>query len=100
MHPFDVEIDGSRVNDDQYWRINRIHRIIGYAQAIADIDANKDFYKKLKGVYDYKGSLTVEWKSNPSDDEKEYLQKAWESIVTDYEGNPIEHKTNNMEEQK
>ena len=91
MYPFDIEIDGSRVNDDQYWRINRIHRIISYAQAIADIDGNEDFYKKLKSVYDYKGSLTVEWKINPTETEKNYLQKAWESIVTDYEGNPIEH---------
>ena len=91
MYPFDIEIDAGRANEDEYWRINRIHRIISYAQAIADIDGNEDFYKKLKNVYGYKGSLTVEWKISPTESEKEYLQKAWESIVTDYEGNPIEH---------
>ena len=91
MYPFDIEIDGSRTNEDQYWRINRVHRIVGYAQALADNDNNEDFYKKIKSIYDYKGTLTVEWKSNPSESEEEYLQKAWESIVTDYEGNQIEH---------
>ena len=91
MYPYEIRIDAGRANDDEYWRINRIHRIIGYAQALADIDNNEDFYKKIEDVYDYKGSLTVEWKSSPSEREKEYLQKAWESIVTDYEGNPIEH---------
>jgi len=91
MFPFDLKIDASRASEDEYWRINRIHRIIGYAQAIADIDGNEDFNKKIKSIYDYKGSLTVEWKNNPTESEKEYLRKAWESIVTDYEGNPIEH---------
>lgn len=91
MYPFDIEIDAGRANEGEYWRINRIHRIIGYAQAIADIDGNEEFYKKLKGFYEYKGSLTVEWKINPTESEIEYLRKAWGSIVTDYEGNPIEH---------
>jgi hypothetical protein len=91
MYPFDVEIDAGRAKEDEYWRINRIHRIIGYAQAIADIDENEDFYTKLMSVFEYKGTLTVEWKIQPTEPEKEYLQKAWESIVTDYEGNPIEH---------
>lgn len=91
MYPFDLKIDAGRASEDEYWRVNRIHRIIGYAQAIADIDGNEAFYQKLKSVYDYKGSLTIQWKINPTDSEKEYLQKAWESIVTDYEDNPIEH---------
>lgn len=91
MYPYGLKIDASRANEDEYWRINRIHRIIGYAQAIADIDGNEEFYKKLQSVHEYKGSLTVEWKNNPTESEKGYLQKAWESIVTDYEANPIEH---------
>lgn len=91
MYPFEIEIDGSRANDDQYWRINRIHRLIGYAQALADIDNNEDFYKKIESIYDEKGSLTITWIERPTKQEKEFLQNAWESIVTDYEGNPIEH---------
>lgn len=95
MYPYKIEIDGERADDDQHWRIYRIHRIIGYAQALADIDKNEDFFKKIKSIYDYKGSLTVTWIAMPTEAEKEYLQKAWESIVTDYEGNPIEHEIAN-----
>ena len=91
MYPFEIKIDGSRTNDDQYWRINRIHRLIGYAQALADIDENEDFYKKIISIYDEKGSLTITWLVKPTKQEKEYLQNAWESIVTDYESNSIEH---------
>lgn len=92
MYPFKIEIDGARVNEDQHWRINRIHRIIGYAQALADLDNHEDYFKKIKSIYDDKGSLIITWITEPSKEEKEYLQKAWESIVTDYEGNPIEHE--------
>ncbi|MCD4817924.1 MAG: hypothetical protein K8S23_04470 [Candidatus Cloacimonetes bacterium] len=91
MYPFEIKIDAERANDDQYWRINRIHRLIGYAQALADNDNNENFYKKINKIFDSKGSLTVEWKSKPTDEEKEYFQKAWESIITDYEANPVEH---------
>lgn len=92
MYPDNIEIDGSRANDDQAWRIPRIHRIIGYAQALADIDKNEDFYKKIKSIYDFKGTLFVSWTTEPSKEEKEYLKKGWESIVTDYEGNEIDHE--------
>lgn len=91
MYPYKMGIDGVRSNDDQYWRIHRIYLIIGYAQAIADLNDNEDFYKKIDSIYDHKGNLTIAWKKEPSKKEKEYLQKAWESIVTDYEGNPIDH---------
>ncbi len=91
MYPFEIKIDGSRTNDDQYWRLNRIHRLIGYAQALADIEENEAFYKKIENIFDHKGCLTIDWKENPTEQEKNYLQKAWESIVTDYESNSIEH---------
>lgn len=92
MYPYKIEIAGSRTEDDQHWRIYRIHRIIGYAQALADIDKNEGFYKKIKSIYDFKGSLTVIWITIPTEAEKEYLQKAWESIVADNEGVQIEHE--------
>jgi hypothetical protein len=91
MYPYTIEIDGSRADDDQHWRIYRIHMIIGYAQALADIDKNEDFYKKIKSIYDLKGTLFICWTTEPSKEEKDYLKKAWESIVTDYEGNDIDH---------
>jgi hypothetical protein len=92
MYPFNIEIDGSRAEEDQHWRIYRIHRIIGYAQALADLDDNEDFHKKSVGIFDDKGTLYISWQTEPSEKEKDYLQKAWESTVTDYECNPIEHE--------
>jgi len=89
MYPSNIQISGSRSEDDQQWRISRIHMVIGYAQALADLDKNEDFYKKIKSIYDDKGTLLVKWSIEPSEKEKEYLQKAWNSIVTDYEGNDI-----------
>jgi len=91
MYPYKMGIDGVRSNDDQYWRIHRIHGVLGYAQALADINNDEDFYKKIISIYDHKGMLLVNWNEKPTDKEKEYLQKAWESIVTDYEGSPIDH---------
>lgn len=91
-YPENIEIDGDRADEDKFWRIQRIHRALGYAQAHADIDDNEDFYKKIESIFDYKGSIIVTWKSKPLKKEKEYLQKAWDSIVTNYEGNPIEHE--------
>lgn len=91
MYPFAIEIDGARADRDQHWRIYRIHRILGYAQALADIDNNEDFYKKLQRLDDEKGTLNVTWVIKPTEAEKEYIKKAWESIVTDFETNDIEH---------
>jgi hypothetical protein len=94
MYPYKIEIDGARAKEDQHWRINRIHMIIGYAQAFADVDKNENYYKKINSIYDYKGNLTVTWETGPTEAEKQYLQKAWESIVAGYEGNSIENEVN------
>jgi len=91
-YPNNIEINGSRTDDDQFWRILRIHRVLGYAQALADIDNNENWHLKIKEIYDYKGMLTVTWKNTATKKEKEYLQKAWFSIVTDYESENIEHE--------
>ncbi len=90
-YPNNIHIDGARVDDDQFWRVLRIHRILGYAQALADIDNNEDFYKKITQIYDYKGMLSVTWNKRPTEKEKEYVKKGWQSIVTDYEGSSIRH---------
>jgi len=87
-----IEIDGTQVDGNPLWRFNRIHMVVGYAQTLADLDNNEDYYKKIKSIYDYKGHLMVTWKTKPTNNEKEYLQKAWGSIVSGYEGNEIEHE--------
>lgn len=96
MYANDIEIDGTRANEDQHWRLYRIHRLIGYAQSLADLDDNEDFHKKIIGIFDDKGTLMVEWQNEPTETEKMYLQKAWESVVTDYESNPITNQLTNM----
>jgi hypothetical protein len=48
--------------------------------------------KKIISIYDHKGVLTITWETEPSEEEKGYLQKAWGSAVTTYEGNQIEHE--------
>lgn len=92
IYPHVIEIDGSRVDEDPYFRTNRIHMIVGYAQALADLDNNEDYFNKIESIYDHKGVLTITWKTAPSEKEKGYLQKAWGSVVTAYEGNQIEHE--------
>ena len=61
MYLENIEIDGVRTDDDQFYRIPRIHRVIGYAQALADIDNNENFIEKVKSFYDHKGLLTINW---------------------------------------
>ena len=92
MYLENLEIDGVRTDDDQFYRIPRIHRVIGYAQALADSDGNENFIEKVKSIYDYKGLLSIKWRNLPTEEEKGYLQYAWESIVTDYESNSIRHE--------
>lgn len=90
-YPFSIVIDGARADEDQHWRIYRIHRILGYAQALADMDNNEVFYKKIGSFYDSKGLLFVTWLKTPTENETKYIKTAWESIVTDYEMTDIEH---------
>ena len=89
MYPYKIEISGSRSDDDQFWRVQRLHRVLAYAQALADIDNNINWHKCISSLYDYKGILTVRLRFYVYDNVREYLQKAWESIVTDNESADI-----------
>ncbi len=91
MYPYDIEIDGYRASDDEQWRITRLQMVLAYAQALADIGNNESFYKKVKTLFDEEGTLIVSWLVPPTEEEKSYINKAWGSIVTDYEGNEVEH---------
>ena len=93
-YPNTIKISGSRTDEDQAWRILRIHRVLAYAQALADIDNNEKWFLKIEEIYDHKGILTATWRNAPTSKEKEYLQNAWESVVTDYESELIEHEIN------
>ncbi|MEA3494678.1 MAG: hypothetical protein U9R42_01440 [Bacteroidota bacterium] len=100
MYLENIEIDAVRADDDQFWRIHRIQMVLGYAQVLADIDNNEEYYKKLNSVYEHKGLLFIDWKTKPTKKEKEYWDKAWESVVTDYEGDLIEHTVNHKAKDK
>lgn len=91
MYPYDIEIDGYRASDDEQWRITRIKMVLAYAQALADAADNESFYKKVKSLYDDEGTLTVSWLVPPTDEEKEMFNNAWNSVVTDFEENVVEH---------
>ena len=91
MFPENIEMSESDRTDNG-WRIIRIHRVVSYAQALADLDRNENFYKKIKSIDDHKGVLSVTWLIDPNKIEKEYLQKAWDSVVSGNEGSDIEHE--------
>ena len=59
MYPYTIVIDGARAQEDQSWRLTRIHMIVGYAQALADLDNNEVYYKKIKSIFDDKGTLYI-----------------------------------------
>lgn len=92
MYPYDIEIDAHKANENEYWRTERLQRVLAYAQALADIDNNESFHRKLAGLNDEKGHLTVSWLVDPTEAEKNYINKAWNSIVADFEENQPEHK--------
>lgn len=89
----EITISGSRIDEDQAWQIDRIQRVIGYAQALTDIDDNEFLLKAIIEINDNKGILTVYWKENPKPEYKKYFDKAWESIVAVYESEKVEHQT-------
>lgn len=92
MYPYKIELEVGKNNEDYNWRIYRIQRIVGYAQALAELDNNEDYCSKIDSFDDYKGDMTVTWKTEPTEKEKDYLQKAWASVVAGFEGNLIEHE--------
>jgi hypothetical protein len=93
MYSLNIIIAANR-EDEQPWRLNRIQRVIGYAQALADIKSqviDEEFYRKIYSIYDNKGIPTVIWNVEPSEEEKNWIQKAWDSSVTGYDTEPIIH---------
>lgn len=72
-------------------RIERINRVYGYAVGVADERGNRAFIGKLSRLHDHKGTLVVTWFSAPSDEEKSYFLKAWQSLIGD-ESSHVEHE--------
>ncbi|GAB3549376.1 hypothetical protein GCM10027343_31020 [Noviherbaspirillum agri] len=72
-------------------RIERLNRVYGYSVALADCAANKTFLGKLSHLHDHKGVLTVVWYEVPTEEEKGFFVKAWNSKIGD-ETMHVEHE--------
>lgn len=66
--------------DSEAYRIDRLNRVVGYVSALADHYGNPDLLNKIVSLHDHKGDLTVEWKEQPKDGEKEIIAKAWKNM--------------------
>ncbi|WIF69735.1 hypothetical protein QN096_11545 [Metapseudomonas otitidis] len=78
-------------------RDERLLRVIGYAQALADMLGLGDLREKVAQVEDDKGVLNVSWFNKPEPMEMQVLNRAWASCVGDgaddvehyYEGSSV-----------
>lgn len=64
-------------------RIERLNRVYGYAVALADVAGDTEFLGKLSHLHDHKGNLIVVWFQPPSEQEKAYFARSWQSKVGD-----------------
>ncbi len=73
-------------------RIERLTRVYGYVVALADLSGRSTgFIEKFSQLHDHKGTLIVFWSEVPSEDEKQFFVRAWESKVGDGSSN-VEHE--------
>lgn len=72
-------------------RIERLNRVYGYAVGLADAAGDAEFLGKLSHLHDHKGTLIVVWFADPSERQKAYFVKAWQSRVGDESSN-VEHE--------
>jgi len=78
-------------SDTEPDRIERINRVYGYALGLADYFGNTRFIEKIVQLHDHKGSLIVVWTEEPTDAEKDYFVRAWQSKIGD-ESPRVEHE--------
>ncbi len=72
-------------------RLPRLERIIGYVQALADYCGNTQILDKISKLHDHKGTMTVFWKDQPTDEEEKMFSKACMSSIGDGADN-VEHQ--------
>jgi hypothetical protein len=72
-------------------RIERLTRVYGYVAALADVEGEADFILKVSQIHDHKGTLIVFWNDAPTDKEKAFFMKAWQSKIGDGSSN-VEHE--------
>lgn len=72
-------------------RIERLNRVYGYALGLADLAGDTDFLGKLSHLHDHKGALIVVWFEQPTEAQKSFFVKAWQSRIGDESAN-VEHE--------
>ncbi len=65
------------------FRKPRLSQIIGYVQALADIYGDHEVLNKISNLHDHKGTMSVTWKTSPTEREKAMFLKAWKSSIGD-----------------
>jgi len=78
----DVILSASHIEEEE-WRIFRLERVIGYVVALAEHYGNRELLDKIFELEDSKGMLTVYWKVEPTQGEKELFAEAWKSQIGD-----------------
>jgi hypothetical protein len=86
-HP-KITATNSGIEDD---RLERLNRVYGYAVGLADGAKNTEFLGKLSQLHDHKGNLIVSWFAEPTEEEKGFFVKAWQSKIGDESAN-VEHQ--------
>lgn len=73
-------------------RIERLTRVYGYVVGLADYFGNPDFIGKISQIHDHKGQLIIFWAAEPTEQEKGFFVRAWESKIGDGTQN-VAHET-------
>jgi hypothetical protein len=75
-------VDANR-SQEEPWRLSRLERVIGYVFALAEYAGDEYFFEKVESLYDHKGEITITWRKQPSDKQKDFFSKAWFSQIGD-----------------
>ena len=78
-------------SQDQPERIERLHRVYGYALALADSAGDAAFADKLSQLHDHKDTLIVFWNLVPGEPERAIFARAWAS-QTGHGAASVEHE--------
>jgi len=64
-------------------RVARLHKTLGYAAAMMDVNGVGYLAHRVSGVHDHKGCLQVHWFSMPNELQMHIFKLAWHSQVGD-----------------
>jgi len=78
-------------SDTEPDRLERLNRVYGYAIGLADAAGDRECIVKLDRLHDHKGNLIVVWNAEPSEQQRNFFVRAWQSQVGDGTTN-VEHE--------